>query len=296
MSNPGIAKLTATLVRFRWLSLVLVALATVATATQLPRLQIDNSNEAFFVEGDPTQERLDAFRETFGNDDFVFILIDVEDAFAPATLSRLADRLDLEVPHLKDLTWIGNVEWIEGVPGGIVIDDLVPDANLPVEELDALGDMAAADPLYRDRLVSGDRGTVGILLEFDNYPEIGIDPRKDAPPVIEAIIAEFDDLETHVVGGPIADYVMDVRTAVEAPRWATVALLGMCLALALTTQYPRRVGMRRHRDSERGLDNGHRRGGGLQAELARRVGADLAAVRGNRRQHACGGGTRPSAP
>ena len=242
--SPSVSRLTELLVRFRWFSLGVVAVATLAAASQLPRLQIDNSNEAFFVEGDPTQQRLDAFRETFGNDDFVFILIDVVDAFAPATLERLAElseRLELEVPHLYDLTWIGNVEWIEGVPGGIVIDELLPDVALPPSELDALGDRAASDPLYRDRLVSGDRGTVGILLEFENYPEIGIDPRKDSPPVIDAIVAEFHDLDTHVVGGPIADYVMDVRTAVEAPRWAAVALLGMCLALAFTTRSVRGV-------------------------------------------------------
>ena len=242
--SPAVARLTEVLVRFRWLSLGVVAFVTLATASQLPRLQIDNSNEAFFVEGDPTQQRLDAFRETFGNDDFVFILVDVEDAFASATLARLAefsDRLELEVPHLSNLTWIGNAEWIEGVPGGIVIDELVPDIALPARDLDALGDKAANDPLYRDRLVSADRGTVGILLEFENYPEIGIDPCKDSPPVIDAIVAEFADLDAHVVGGPIADYAMDARTATEGPRWAVVALLGMCVALAFTTRSVRGV-------------------------------------------------------
>ena len=233
------ARMAQLLVRFRWLNLALVALVTAAAVSQLPNLQFDNSNEAFFLEGDPTQERLDAFRETFGNDDFAFVLVEVDDAFAPPTLQRLAqlaDRLELEVPHLLDLTWVGNVEWIEGIPGGIVIDDLIPDLDLPAEALSRLGEKAAGDPLYRDRLVSGDRRTVGILMEFENYPEVGIDPRKDSPPVIQAILADFDDLDLHVVGGPIVDYVMDDITAVEAPRWAAGALIGMCLALALTTR------------------------------------------------------------
>ena len=232
-------RFTEHLIRYRWWSLALVALVTLGAISQLPNLRIDNSNEAFFLEGDPTQQRLDAFRDTFGNDDFVFVLVEVEDAFASGTLHRLAelsDRLEMEVPHLLDLTWVGNVEWIEGVPGGILIDKLVPALDLPAEQLSALGDKAAHDPLYRDRLVSGDRRTVGILMEFENYPEIGIDPRKDSPPVIEAIIAEFDDLDTHVVGGPIMDYVMDSLTAEEAPRWAAIALVGMCLALVLTTR------------------------------------------------------------
>ena len=237
--RPFFRKLTDLLTRFRWLSLAVVALVTAAAFTQLPRLQIDNSNEAFFVSGDPAQERLDRFRETFGNDDFAFIIIEVEDAFAPATLERLAelaDRLEFEVPHLLELTWIGNVEWIEGVPGGIVIDELITDINAPGEVLDAIGNRAAADPLYRDRLVSADRGTVGLLIEFENYPDEGIDPRKDSPPVIQAIVDDFPDLATHVVGGPISDYVMDERTALEAPVWMTTAVLGMAFALAITTR------------------------------------------------------------
>ena len=240
----NLAPMTRQILRFRWLSLGSVVVVTAIAALQLPKLKIDNSNEAFFVEGDPTQERLDLFRDTFGNDDFVFILADVDAAFEPSTLARvaaLADRLELEVPHLSDLTWVGNVEWIEGVPGGIVVDDLIPNIDASPAELERLGARALADPLYRDRLVSGDARTLGILMEFENYPEIGIDPRKDSPPVIDAIVADFDDLDLHVVGGPIADYVMDMRTAVEAPRWAVLALVGMCLALAFTTRSVRGV-------------------------------------------------------
>ena len=227
------------LVRHRWWCLAFVALMTALAASQLPKLEIDNSNESFFLTGDPTKKRLDAFEETFGNDDFVFILVNVEDAFDPAVLRRLgalADRLELEVPHLLRLTWIGNAEWIEGIPDGITIGQLIPDLDLPAAQLDALGRKAANDPLYRDRLVSGDLATIGILMEFESYPDVGIDPRKDAPPVIEAIVADFDDLDMHVVGGPIADYVMDMATAEEAPRWALIALLGMILALAITTR------------------------------------------------------------
>ncbi len=227
------------IIQHRWWYLLLTTLLTFLTASQLPHLKIDNSNESFFQTGDPTKLRLDRFKETFGNDDFVFVLVDVNNAFDPQTLRALqglAERLDREVPHLLDLTWIGNVEWIEGVPGGIVIDELIPDLNLPASELGEISARALADPLYRDRLVSADARTVGILLEFENYPELGIDPRKESPPVIQAIVDDFKTFETHLVGGPIMDYDMDNQTAVEAPRWMMGALLGMCLVLAFTTR------------------------------------------------------------
>ncbi|MEM7079994.1 MAG: efflux RND transporter permease subunit [Pseudomonadota bacterium] len=227
------------LMRYRWLCLLAVCLISGLAGSQLSKIEIDNSNESFFMTGDPTKARLDAFNDTFGNDDFVYILVDVEDAFAAETLERLAElaeRLELEVPHLLELTWLGNVERIEGVPGGIVIDDLIPNLELSDDQREALARRTLADPLYRDRLVSGDGKAHGLLLEFENYPELGIDPRKDVPPVILSLIDEFSDLETHVVGGPVMDYVMDERTAVEVQRWMLAALLGMCIVLAFTTR------------------------------------------------------------
>ncbi|MEM7217429.1 MAG: MMPL family transporter [Pseudomonadota bacterium] len=237
--NPWLARLTDRLIRTRVACLTAVAAITLLALSQFPKLVIDNSNEAFFVDGDPTQEQLDAFRDTFGNDDFAFVLLELEDAFAPQAIARvgeLAERLELEVPHVLEMTWIGNVEWIQGVPGGIVIEPLIGDTNAAPAALASARERALSDPLYRDRLVSADGTTVGLLLEFDNYPEGGIDPRKDSPPVIAAIIAEFPDLRAYVVGGPVSDYEMDMRTADEAPRWFAMALLGMFAALAFTTR------------------------------------------------------------
>ncbi len=238
-TNRYLLQFCSFLLRFRWISLAVVGLLTAAAGSQLPHIQIDNSNESFFVTGDPTKERLDAFKDTFGNDDFVFILVDVPEVFDAGTLQRLAefaDRLEMETPHLLSLTWIGNVEWIEGIPGGILIEELIPETDLPPAQLSALRNKTLADPLYRDRLVSATGQSTGILMEFENYPDIGIDPRKDVPPVILQLVEEFSDLQTHVVGGPIMDYVMDGKTAEEAPLWMGGALLGMCLMLILTTR------------------------------------------------------------
>ncbi|MEM7019492.1 MAG: MMPL family transporter, partial [Pseudomonadota bacterium] len=226
-------------VRFRLVCLDMVLIITVLTGMQLGNLQVDNSNEAFFRDGDKTQLLLDQFKDTFGNDDFVFVLIDVEEAFDTKTLihlGELAERLELEVPHLLELTWIGNVESITGVPGGIEIGELIPDLALDNDALATIKARALSDPLYRDRLVSAGSNSVGILMEFENYPDIGIDPRKDSPPVIQNIIADFSDLQTYVVGGPIMDYQMDADTAEEGPRWSGMAFLGIALMLILTTR------------------------------------------------------------
>lgn len=227
--------------KWRWLSLIIVLLVTVVAFVQLEKLQIDNSNETFFRSGDDTKKRLDEFKELFGNDDFVFILVDAADVFDKQTMLRIDDlvsRLELETPHLLEATWIGNAEYIEGVPGGIEIDAFVSNFDVTQGELDQIGDRATKDPLYKNRLVSEDRRTAGILLEFENYPDLGIDPRKDVPPAIKSTLADFPDLTTHLVGSPVMDYEMDQETARELPLWMVAALGGMAAMLLITTRSP----------------------------------------------------------
>lgn len=214
-------------------------LISVLALTQLQKLQIDNSNETFFTFGDVTKQRLDKFKATFGNDDFVFLLIDADSVLNPRLLARvdaLAERLSMDVPHLLELTWLGNVEHIEGIPGGILIDSLFPKLDISTEELRRIGEQAMGDPAYQNRLIASDGTALGLLLEFENYPDIGIDPRKDSPPVIETIVREFADLNIHIVGSPYLDHKLDEYTAQEAPLWLGGALLGMCAMLLITTR------------------------------------------------------------
>ena len=227
------------LVRFRVALLLLVTVISGLAFSQLSKLESDNSNEAFFTSGDDTIKHLNEFKATFGNDDFVFILVDTSTHITPKVISQLAeltDRLEVEVPYLSQTTWIGNAERIKGVSDGILIDHVMPDLKLTQLELSTLLDSLASDPLYQNRLISADGKTLGILLEFNNYPEEETEPRKESPPVINAILNDFDELETYVVGSPVTDYEMDVITSQEAPIWTGVALLGMCLMLAITTR------------------------------------------------------------
>ena len=233
------ASLVKFLLTYRIWSLLLVALLTVVAFGQLSALKIDNSNETFFLQQDQTRLDFEQFKRDFGNDDFVFILINTEQVFNRAALDRLAklvERLEQEVPHLLEVTWVGNVESIRGIPDGIEIKPLLSQENITNQGLAQIGEQAIADPAYRNRLISADGRSAGILLEFENYPEIGIDPRKDSPPVIEQILTEFSDLSTHTVGTPIVQTYVDAMTANEGGVWLSVALLSICLLLALITR------------------------------------------------------------
>ena len=130
--------LACKIIRFRWQAVLLIVPLTAFFAYQMQGLVFDNSNEIWFVKGDRTLEIMDKFKATFGNDEFVFILFDTEDFFQPDTIrriGRLADDLEAHVPYVKDMTWLGNVEHIEGIKGGVEIHELIKNVPDTAEEM-----------------------------------------------------------------------------------------------------------------------------------------------------------------
>jgi len=215
--------------RLRWPLLLAVALATAWLARGLDDLQFDTSNEAWLVEGDQTLRTLDEFKTIFGNDDFVYILYDTPDFFRPEPIRRfagLAEVMEAEVPHLLDMTWLGNAEWIEGRAESVEIEPLMDPLPESSDELARVRALALSEPTYVDNLISADGKVAGLMLEMDVYPDDEVDPRKDVPPAVRGILArpEYVDLDTVAAGGPLLDYDIDVLTAVEARNLGILCL------------------------------------------------------------------------
>ncbi|MEA3415680.1 MAG: MMPL family transporter [Thermodesulfobacteriota bacterium] len=228
-TNTFFARLAEAILRFRWLLLLLVFFLTIFSFYEMRTLRMDNSNEAFFLEGNPTKLLLDKFRDTFGNEDLVYVLIETDDFFKADTIRlirKLAEDLEAHVPYVKDMKFLGNVEYVEGVEGGIEISDLIENIPEIPDEMKLVRERAMNEPLYLDNLISRDGKTSAILLERERYPEEKVDPRKEIPPAVYKILAkpEYADLKVYAVGTPIIDYEMDEMTARELSLFGLVCL------------------------------------------------------------------------
>ena len=235
-TNTFFARLAEGILRFRWLLLLLVFLLTIFAFYEMRTLRMDNSNESFFLEGDPTKLLLDKFRDTFGNEDFVYVLIEAGDFFEPDTIrlvKKLAEDLEAHVPYVKDMKFLGNVEYVEGVEGGIEISDLIEEIPETPGEMKLARERAMNEPLYLDNLISRDGKTAAILLECEKYPDEKVDPRKEIPQAVYKILAkpEYADLEVYAVGTPIIDYEMDEMTARELSLFGIVCIVLQMLIL-----------------------------------------------------------------
>jgi hydrophobe/amphiphile efflux-3 (HAE3) family protein len=190
---------------------------------------MDNSNESFFLEGDPTKFFLDKFRDTFGNEDFIYVLIETGDFFKPETIrlvKKLAEDLEAHVPYVKDMQFLGNVDHVWGVEGGIEISELIGKTPETPEEMKLIKQRAMNEPLYLDNLISRDGETAAILLECERYPDEKADPRKEIRPAVYKVLdnPEYTDLEMYAVGTPIIDYEMDEISAREMSLFGRICL------------------------------------------------------------------------
>lgn len=221
--------------KFKWLLLILVVGLTIAAAFGMQNLRFDNSNEVWFVEDDPTLATLDKFREVFGNEDFVVLLFESENFFEPENIKKLRDlaqTLEVEVPHLKDITWLGNVEYIESTEDGISIYELletIPENSL---KMAAVQKKALNEDSYINNLIAPDGKAYTIVLEMDKYPENSdiIDPELEIAPKIREILArpQFINFKPYIVGGPIFHHDFDKLAGRETPLF-----MGLCIVIQM---------------------------------------------------------------
>lgn len=166
---------TRVIIRFRFVCLVLVILAVLAGFTGTQRLAFDSSNESFFPESDDLVLLNQHFQEVFGNDDFVFVLVEADDVFSHEALTyirSLSDDLKTNLPFVDDIVSLTNVEYLEIVDGTLyvrnLVDDKIPEAE---RELAEIRRKALAKPIYRNRILTGDGRNAGILIGIDRIPD-----------------------------------------------------------------------------------------------------------------------------
>lgn len=245
-SNKFFAKLAGFILAWRWSLLVAVMFLTVFFFYEMRGLKMDNSNEAFFVEGDRTLATYHRFHDTFGNDEFVYILFETEDFFQPETvklIAALATDLEENVPYANDVKSLCNVEYIEGVEGGIEIYDLMEEFPETPQQMEIVRKKALAEPLYLNNLISPDGRTAAILLELDPYPGDKVDARRTIAPVVREILArpQYASLEDYTVGIPIINYDIQAVTAKETPLFMLICIVLEMLILFWTIRKIRGV-------------------------------------------------------
>lgn len=195
------------LVRRRELLQVVSLVFMILASLGAPLLKFDVSNESLFLEGDPALVRYRAMQETFGSDEVVLIMVEVEDAFEEPARSRLiglGDALgklefveDLRSPLHAPVPFLDEEETIVSKPYSEAIAEEGFEAKVWRERV------LAYRP-FEDVLISADARYVGYLIRLD--PEVKTPQgRKEVTRVLQTLMEEeaWKELRAEVVGTPM---------------------------------------------------------------------------------------------
>jgi len=224
---------------------VIVALVALA-ALGLDKIIVDNSNESLFQKDDNIILLNKEFETVFGNEDFVFVMLE-GDVFSHEFLSftrDVSERIYEEVPFVKNVTSLTDLEFTEVIDGDLYIDQLI-DYDIPKDSqtLNEIKEKVMSKDLLRDRIASVDGQSAAVFVEFDNFPEavyVSLDHDPSSPylrsdiyfegeledvsgfrtvsemrtiisPAIDHVLADFGNTPYTITatGGPIIDYKID---------------------------------------------------------------------------------------
>ena len=224
--------------------------------------RIDNSFEAYFDRGDRFYQSYLQFREDFGSDEISYIVYEApQAAYGPWNLDvmrRIADltaRIESEVPFVKEVTSLANVEILDPVPDGIDVVKLVDDFPADQKTLLEFRDKVLDKPIYRGGLVSADGKYAAIIVEMarssiDPPAQIRVDPEKGNAidnlypqatyDALERLLADpqLKGIVFHHTGDVPLNAVVNRITAEESTRLGIACFFLVGLLLALFVRRP----------------------------------------------------------
>lgn len=163
------------IIRFKYLFFLAVIALCVIGVIGAGRVVMDSSNESFFSKNDPTILQNEKFKEIFGNEEFIFILIEADDIFTYDVLNyikELNQDLSENLPFMDDAMSLVDVEYFEVEDDMLLIENLIED-EIPrsQEELNLIKEKVFSKDAYVDKIITRDGKKAGIIISFEKIPE-----------------------------------------------------------------------------------------------------------------------------
>lgn len=242
--NQWFARAGTILLRLRWMIFILLIGLDLLAIYGIQQIQYDVSTESWFLDNDPITIATNEFEDIFGNTNYVAVLVEAEDVFAPDILRlirELGDELEEDVPFADEVVSLTNMEFTRGTEEGVEIGDIVP-PEIPMagEEIEAIRQLAFSKPFLVNRLFSDDSTQAWIMLRLQEYPENWQETLPDYPEmlvgqkVFEILRQEkYAPYRLRVTGSPTANYEERLFFSGEANRTMFLAFITAILILLM---------------------------------------------------------------
>ncbi|KPK00029.1 MAG: hypothetical protein AMJ60_02970, partial [Desulfobacterales bacterium SG8_35] len=202
-------------IRFRNFILLLVILGVGLLSYYIPDLSIATSLESSFKEHNQAIKDYQKFRDHFGRDDKIVILINSEDIFSVHFLARLkAFHEDLEagLPLLSEVDSLINAKYIEGKDGILQVKDFFENLPQTREQAETLREKALSYPLYRNSYISQNRDAMIMVIKTQ---------------AVSALTDDGKRIKNHGRGIGEHDVIQDDRPLKSISQVENIAILGI---------------------------------------------------------------------
>jgi hypothetical protein len=186
--NTTMSRLAEVTIKFRYLNLILFFLVLGFAFTGLSKISTDSGWDKWLLDKSPLKHAEDEFKEIFGNNDYVAVLVESDNIFQPEILEKireLGNELKQNIPFADDVLSVTDCEFTTGAKDEIKIINLVPQI-IPTNknELDNIKKMALSKELLNGKLVSADSTESWIILRLFPFPK-NYRNKQNIPPDIE---------------------------------------------------------------------------------------------------------------
>lgn len=248
--NQWFKKQASSIIKFRWLIIAVFLLAVASSFLGLKKMVVEYSTDGYFLPDDPMIVMGDEFKEIFGNDSYVAILVETDNLFTKEKLEllrELSNELLDSVPYADKLTSLSDVEFTVGNQYGMeiiqVVPELIPSGKTALEEIRK---RAYSKKNFANKLLSKDGKYTWITMKLLNYPEQ--QKGEKMPDIIvgekvEQIITQekYKSLNPRGTGMPYLNYKKAKFFGAESPRVIGLAFLFAVIFLAFSTRSVRGV-------------------------------------------------------
>ncbi|MEL7451647.1 MAG: RND transporter, partial [Pseudomonadota bacterium] len=167
--------LTRGVLRFRWLVILAAFAGAIGIGSNAANLEFASNYRAFFSDENPELVAFEDLQATYTkNDNFLFVLdpkgggaFNADTLAAVETLTESAWK----IPYAIRVDSISNFQHTYGVEDDLIVEDLFDDPiGMSRKERNRRGDIALAEPLLRNQLVTPDSKATAVNVVLQ-YPE-----------------------------------------------------------------------------------------------------------------------------
>jgi uncharacterized protein len=197
--------------------IVSVTLVTLFFAWQIPRLSFKTSVYDLIIEDLDATSRYETFKEVFGSDEIIRVVIKTETVFEPAVFKKI-EAIE------KSLSGITGIRRVISLPG--VKRDVDASGKM---DLDQFADMLSPVALFRKNILSEDHKATAITLVLENDAD-----KADIIQAVNEIMSNAPtDLSLYQIGMPLVSRALSMFTQKDFFRLPPITFLIIAVLLFL---------------------------------------------------------------